>query len=287
MKRKRQRRRRENRFIVVSLFVVAVVWATVLVTAMIWGVYQAGTNVGEWRLIETWTGGASAQAEWRLAETWTGRVIAPAKWKLIETWSGTVSAPVPAGYILRNFEWTDHKGTVWTWSLDIEQQRYENYQALSHRAYTAEDYRRFVTYEDNLIENMANWLIEKYFAPEDTANLILSFVQAGFQYTPDIGEYWRYPVETLVDNGDCEDKSILFASIMKTAGYDVALILFEDHAMAGVVLPNEPTQGTQEYFHWFESSGKRYYTCETTEWGWHVGDLPEEYWGKTAYVVVI
>lgn len=287
MKMRRQRRRQENRFIVVSLFVVAAVWAAVLITAIVWGVYQAGMNVGEWRLIETWTGTVSAPAEWKLIESWTGTVSAPAAWKLIETWTGTVSASAPAGYISRNFEWMDHKGMTWTWSISVEQQRYENYQALSHRAYTAEDYRRFVTYEDDLIENMANWLIGKYSAPEDTANLILSFVQAGFPYTPDIGEYWRYPVETLVDNGDCEDKSILFASIMKAAGYDVALIIFEDHAMAGVALPNEPTQGTQEYFYWYESGEKRYYTCETTAWGWHVGDLPEEYWGKTAYVVVI
>jgi len=64
-------------------------------------------------------------------------------------------------------------------------------------------------------------------------------------------DYWRYPVETLVGNGDCEDKAVLFASIMKAAGYDVALILFEDHAMAGVALPGEPVYGTQEYFHWY------------------------------------
>lgn len=74
---------------------------------------------------------------------------------------------------------------------------------------------------------------------------------------------------------------------MKAAGYDVALIVFDEHVMAGVVLWNEPKYGIQEFIHWFTSDGKRYYTCETTAEGWRVGDLPEEHHEESAYVLVV
>ncbi len=195
--------------------------------------------------------------------------------------------PEEETFISRDFGWEDHLGKIWTWSFDIEQWRYEYYQDLSHTAYSTEDYLKFVTHEDGQIKAMADKLMEVYSDPEDAANCILAFVQTSFPYTPEDREYWRYPVETLVDNGDCEDKAVLFAAIMKAAEYDVALIVFDNHVMAGVVLWNEPKYGTQEYIHWFTSDGKRYYTCETTAEGWRVGDLPEEYHEESAYVLVI
>lgn len=206
---------------------------------------------------------------------------------IINYTSSTSEGMAEETFISKDFEWEDHLGEIWTWSIDVEQWRYEYYQGLSHRAYTTEDYLEFVTYEDGQIKAMADRLIEVYSDPEDAANCILAFVQTGFPYTSEDREYWRYPVETLVDNGDCEDKAVLFAAIMKAAGYDVALIVFDEHAMAGVVLWNEPKYGTQEYFHWFTSDGRRYYTCETTSGGWRVGDLPEEYDGQSAYVLVV
>lgn len=32
---------------------------------------------------------------------------------------------------------------------------------------------------------------------------------------------------------------------------------------------------------------KRYYTCEATGTGWHVGDLPEQYHGESARVCIV
>ena len=50
-------------------------------------------------------------------------------------------------------------------------------------------------------------------------------------------EYPRYPVETLFDRGgDCEDTSILTATILYEMGYDVALLILEDdnHCAIGI-----------------------------------------------------
>lgn len=45
-------------------------------------------------------------------------------------------------------------------------------------------------------------------------------------------EYPKYPVETIVENcGDCEDKSILCASILSLKGFNVSLVKFDNHMM--------------------------------------------------------
>lgn len=129
-------------------------------------------------------------------------------------------------------------------------------------------------------------MLKEYSNPEDQANFILSFVQ-NLSYPPEEKEYIRYPVETIVDNGDCEDTAILYAAIMKASGHDVALINFENHTMAGINLSEPPKYGTQNSVYWFEKNGKLYYTCETTEEGWRVGDLPEKHQDKTAQVMIV
>ncbi|KXA94528.1 hypothetical protein AKJ65_04150 [candidate division MSBL1 archaeon SCGC-AAA259E19] len=197
-----------------------------------------------------------------------------------------ISETQPSENISRYFEWTDHLSEEWSWELNIELRRYQYYQTLSHTAYSKEDYLEFVTYQDGLVKHMADELSSMYSDPDNESNYALSFVQS-LGYLPENEEYIRYPVETLVDNGDCEDTAILYVALMKAAGHDVALIDFENHMMAGVNLSELPQYGNQEYIHWFEENGKRYYTCETTGIGWHVGDLPEQYQGESARVYIV
>lgn len=55
------------------------------------------------------------------------------------------------------------------------------------------------------------------------------------------GEYPKYPVETLVEGGDCEDKSILLAAILRAMGYRTALLVFSGnpgHIAVGVECPD-------------------------------------------------
>lgn len=170
--------------------------------------------------------------------------------------------------------------------MNIERWRYEEYQNQTHIVYSGIDYSEFVTYDDEFIKYMAEELSKEYTDSEDQANYILSFVQS-LSYLPEEEEYVRYPVETVVDNGDCEDTAILFAAIMKASGYKAALINLEGHVLTGVALPEEPEYGTQEYIYWWEKNGEKYYTCETTGEGWNVGDLPEEYQDKSAKVIEI
>ena len=73
------------------------------------------------------------------------------------------------------------------------------------------------------------------------AEFVLRFVQS-VPYLTDLEsraaeEYWKFPMETLWDGGgDCEDKAILYNTLMGISGYRVAFIMFKDHAMSAVTV---------------------------------------------------
>ena len=104
----------------------------------------------------------------------------------------------------------------------------------------------------------------------DKAGMILAFTQyIQYQYDQQsVGrdEYWKYPVETLVDHeGDCEDTSILFCAIAKQMGFDCCMILYPGHMAAGIYLEGYASSN------YYMFSGKRYYYCETTAEDWAIG----------------
>ena len=65
-------------------------------------------------------------------------------------------------------------------------------------------------------------------------------------------------METLWDKGgDCEDKTILCDTLLMICGYDVAFLLFQDHAMTAVAVDADGHSVTSD-------DGTRYVFCETT-----------------------
>ena len=126
---------------------------------------------------------------------------------------------------------------------------------------------------------------------EDVINALLSFCQdkgdsyRNIEYGNDgTDDFSKYPIETLVEgNGDCEDKSILFGSLVESLGYDAAIFVTTNHVYVGVHLDFVPIYNIQSSVWYVEIYGKRYYTCETTMGGWRIGDCPEELQGKSVY----
>jgi hypothetical protein len=147
----------------------------------------------------------------------------------------------------------------------------------------------FVTSNDPVVVDLAQKLkaiaVSQGFDQEQTENLVLSFCQ-GILYSNDnisegADEYWRYSVETLYDEtGDCEDKSVLFASVTEAMGYDSVLLLMPGHMAGGIAL--EGGEGT-----YVDSGGVNYFYCETTGEGWLVGELPPDMQGEEVDVVQV
>lgn len=120
-------------------------------------------------------------------------------------------------------------------------------------------------------------LSEKYYEYQSREEIafILGFVQSAIQYVQDIvdgepGEYPKYPIETVVDEkGDCEDVSFLGAALLKSMGYDVALLEYPRHIALGIAGAQTSDEGVVEF------NGKQYLYIEMTASGWQIGEIPD------------
>lgn len=123
---------------------------------------------------------------------------------------------------------------------------------------------------------------------QNYADFLLAFVQINYAYPPNNAsqngdtvlygavDYYAYPLETVHrGTGDCEDTSILLASLYKSSGFKTALGIVPGHAIAGVAVRGTFTyimsdsdaakSGiTAEYGNMQPGNGLTYYACETT-----------------------
>ena len=103
-----------------------------------------------------------------------------------------------------------------------------------------------------------------------TLNFVIAFVQQ-LQYQTEVGEYPKYPIETLSEKGgDCEDTSILLAALLRELGYDAILINPPRHM--AIALECKSCKGSAYQF-----QGKRYFYIETTASGFPIGRIPGDY----------
>ena len=198
--------------------------------------------------------------------------------------------------VQKTFEWI-YDGKTYTHSMQLDPETYYYFKSLDHDITDEENwpdmYTRFVTSTEDYVVELANDLDSmsnnEGFNDIQTINFILSFVQTidykldNFTTYSGIQEYPKYPVEMLWDGqGDCEDASALFASLMEAMGFDAVLIILHSdennggHAAVGV--SHNDAVGT-----YYELNDKKYFFTETTSVGWMLGDYPFEEL-RTAYI---
>jgi predicted transglutaminase-like cysteine proteinase len=114
----------------------------------------------------------------------------------------------------------------------------------------------------------------RYSTYEEILN-VLSFVQ-NIKYVTDeesvnIKDYWRYPIESFRDEqGDCECKSILAASILRSLMHKTILLVSAEEQHAALAVAG--AKGFPGEFFLYED--EHYFFCETTATGLIVGQLP-------------
>jgi hypothetical protein len=191
----------------------------------------------------------------------------------------------------REFTW-DYGGNHWIWNLNIPVALYNAYKAVPDSERTQNgpaDYEMMVTTKDGYMQTLTEKLNETAdqlgYGPVDKLNFVLAFVQS-ISYSSDLNttgfeEYPRFPIELLVDQtGDCDCKANLFATLTLSLGYGAVFINPPDHLAVGVLGDN--LQGT-----YWKYQNQTYYYAETTGVGFKVGDLPDEFKGKSAYIYPI
>lgn len=196
---------------------------------------------------------------------------------------------MPVGTKTVHYAWEYPMGVYdWTYSLEIPVAAYEMYKSIDrdeiygYAAYVSEESDD--EYLAALTKVFVNTAEENDFDELDTVYLIISFVQH-LDYLSDADttgydDYPKFPLETLYDKGgDCEDTSILLASLLKELGYGAVLIQFDDHMAVGI----KGEDSLPGYY--FESYGVKYYYIETTATGWEIGEMPEDYQDQKAQIL--
>lgn len=190
--------------------------------------------------------------------------------------------------ITKNFKW-QYQNTFHTIAIDIPMNKYE-WAVLSSvnrspQTVGPDAMATFATVNDSLIITLANKLqslaaTSKYNATE-TVNFVMSFVQQTIKYTGDNEskgqkEYWRYPIETIFDEqGDCEDTSVLFTSLLENMNYDTILLFYiiDDtighlaSGVSGIIV----SHGDSVFY-----EDEPFYYCETTSIGFSAGEKPND-----------
>lgn len=176
--------------------------------------------------------------------------------------------------ISSTFAWY-YDGKIWTLDVEVPKNKYDYYESMPAndvRTYNMDAILlKFVTSEDDTIMGVANAL-EKMADNEgydrtQKAEFVLAFVQSK-KYKSDIGNYIRFPFQTLVSAGDCEDSSVLTASLLEALGYEVVFAETPGHIAVGVYIDGKGN---------LEHNGKNYYYMETTGMGWRLGEMPPKY----------
>lgn len=189
------------------------------------------------------------------------------------------------------FEW-EYDGLVWTYTTEIKEEEYQLFRSVN-RDLIGSNYSYYVTQEaddewmNDLTQLFVNEGAKNGYSDFQIIEMMTVFVQS-LEYVSDIigtgyDEYPKFPMETLYDQGgDCEDSSILLASLIREMGYGVALIEFDDHMGVGV-LGTDSMSGS----YYKTASGDMYFYIETTDLGWEIGELPDDLSEKKAMVLPV
>ncbi|AEK19788.1 transglutaminase-like domain-containing protein [Methanococcus maripaludis] len=187
-------------------------------------------------------------------------------------------------YLTEEYSW-EYGGLDWDWSLSIPENLYDYYKnkprSSGYEQYALSDYDR--VYLKSMLNSFEEASEQEGYSKSQLVEFIVAFVQS-LDYTSDkvttgYDEYPRYPLETLMDNGgDCEDTAILTAALLHELGFGVVLIELPNHMAVGVS-GDDSVYGT-----YYNYNGKKYFYVETTGTGWKIGEIPEEYEGKSATI---
>ena len=184
-------------------------------------------------------------------------------------------------------------------SLSVPYETYDYYHNRRHPSWNLnfEYVRDYITPNEPLIVKIVETVDNLTQSEEEFANSLLNLVQdkmygLNIRYYPTTE--LKYPIETLVEmGGDCDAHSILYATLLKSAGIEAVLLISNEvlsdgfhHVAIGVHLENPPEHSLSEFDDLVITyNGKSYYYAETTNAYWRVGDLPPKFENLTFQIL--
>ncbi|MCL2863066.1 MAG: hypothetical protein FWE54_03115 [Methanimicrococcus sp.] len=162
-----------------------------------------------------------------------------------------------------------------SYRAEIPAELLEYYRARPH---DHTEYHRYALsdYDREIIRSFADAFLENgrrhRYTDDQIAMNIITFVYT-LPYTIDFEttgfeEYPRYPIETLIEGGDCEDRAILIAALLYELGIESIIIQLDEHAAVGL---KDNGNYTGQYY---DVNGARYYYAEVSVEGSMIGVIP-------------
>ncbi len=160
-------------------------------------------------------------------------------------------------------------GNSWKFYTNIS--HFLPYKQKSHNPKNIKEIMQFITPQHPTVQEVVKTITQNQDNEEKKAQLIMDFVN---QHLNDRylcnNNYLKYPIETLVEGGgDRKDLSILAASLLKGAGFDVGLIEIAQLSADSVKTYDMMVGLTGNFDGWYRERGeKKYYMAEVrgTQW---------------------
>jgi hypothetical protein len=124
-----------------------------------------------------------------------------------------------------------------------------------------------------------------------TAEFVQSFVGGAIAY--ELTDKPILPGQTLAESGDCKDKSILLAALLRNMGYRVALLFFPPppgqsvgHMAVGIAFTGDQLPPGKK-LSYYTKDGRNYYFAETTRPNWKIGEISDSDLEQNGSVYVV
>ena len=162
-------------------------------------------------------------------------------------------------------------GYQFTDTITFTEENYKFYKGLSKTS----EYNEYVNEDAShlYLQNLATLLDKDAkdlgYKDNQMVEYISAFVQQSIPYIsdPKTGhDYPKYPIETIIEGGDCEDKAALLAALLKVFGFNSKLCDFSNHMAVAVTGYGKES---------FEDNGVKYTFIESTI-PISVGEVPSE-----------
>ena len=193
----------------------------------------------------------------------------------------------------RQITFTDIHGREWSVPIDVDLKTYNDcrsngYVKVRDNTVVNFDNKKYMedTRDNDEIYAIASYIKETAkgmgYNDFETVYVFIRMVQS-IEYMDDeeycngsANEFPKLPIVTLYDgSGDCEDTTYALTALLRAAGYDAVIVNYPGHAMCAIA--GEFNSGS--YFT-LSGSDTQYYYIETTEYGWNIGELPEQFYSQ-------
>jgi len=156
-----------------------------------------------------------------------------------------IALTVPAGQLVRHYHW-EHRGEAESLEVLLPENLYRTYDGRTRQPLVDNyNYDLYVLdpLDDPTLEDLARLIAQQAGQGDEAfSECALAFVQGAIRYAADPPgiEYPLYPLETLVEGqGDCEDTTILYVSLIRALSRPVSMAFVDtndddlpDHVLA-------------------------------------------------------